>query len=242
MDIPKEVLEALVKAQAQVRAVGKDGNNQHHRYRYTSAEALIDAATAWMAAAGMALVQCGWRSVPPELTGMPDRLEVTYVVTAGGALWVMPVVSTPILPEKGRPWDKAEATALTYNLGYTLRGLLKIPRVDTDDDVDQRDDRDHVPAERTEQPLITLEERIAKVLDGLAEAKTRADIQLWADRWRTIVDKAPDDAVQAVKAAAEGAKARVAERGLQATEPMVDRTADEKAAYQAAMEDSGDRT
>src|SRR5258707_6928030 len=50
---------------------------------------------------------------------------------------------TPIVEDKSRPMDKAVATALTYNLGYTLRGLLLLPRVE--DEVDQRDDRKYEP-------------------------------------------------------------------------------------------------
>ncbi len=60
----------------------------------------------------------------------------------------MPSVQMPVLPEKGRPVDKAEATALTYSLGYVLRGLLKIPRTADADDLDQRDDRGRDPTPR----------------------------------------------------------------------------------------------
>ena len=53
-----------------------------------------------------------------------------------------PPFGVPVLPEKGRPIDKAEAGARTYALSYFLRDLLLIPRVDEGSDVDQRDDRD----------------------------------------------------------------------------------------------------
>ena len=50
-----------------------------------------------------------------------------------------------VIPGKGRPLDKSLAAALTYVQGYALRGLLNIPRTDTADDVDQRDDTAHKP-------------------------------------------------------------------------------------------------
>jgi len=56
--------------------------------------------------------------------------------------------STPAIEEKGRPRDKAVATALTYSLGYFLRGLLLLPRVDEATDVDRRDDTKHDPRDR----------------------------------------------------------------------------------------------
>ena len=55
---------------------------------------------------------------------------------------------TPIIPDKGRPMDKAVATARTYALGYMLRDLLLLPRVEPSADVDARDDRGHEPKRR----------------------------------------------------------------------------------------------
>jgi lysozyme len=53
-----------------------------------------------------------------------------------------------------RPLDKAVATAMTYNLGYFLRGLLLLPRVEEGTDVDQRDDRTHEPKQVRKVPRI----------------------------------------------------------------------------------------
>jgi hypothetical protein len=185
--IPSEIVVAMVKAQANVRAVGHDGKNKHHDYKYTSAEALLEAAREPLASAGLAVSQFAWEHVAPdaehvaylrEESGKPEqvhgietgpaRLRVWYLVAHdSGASWVF-AATVPVLPEKGRPIDKAEATALTYSFGYTLRGLLKIPRTDaTDDDVDQRDDS--APARRA-QPI------------KLGDCSTRAELQAWVDR------------------------------------------------------------
>lgn len=157
--MPPTIATAIAIAQSRMKRVAHDGKNAHHGYRYTSAEAIIEAAIEPMAAAGLGLVQCGWEDLPPErqtwfdvndkgeqmrhdVSG-PARLMIRYILVhqQSGESWELPAVTMPVLPEKGRPVDKAEATALTYSLGYVLRGLLKIPRTDDGDDLDQRDDR-----------------------------------------------------------------------------------------------------
>lgn len=168
--MPPAIASAIAMAQGLMQRVGHDGKNQHHGYRYTSAEAVIEAAIEPMKKAGLGLVQCGWEPLPPrcdtwfdvsdkgeqleQRVSGPARIEIRYMlVHESGVAWWMPPVTMPVLPEKGRPMDKAEATALTYSLGYVLRGLLKIPRTDDADDLDQRDDRgrDDRPARQQQQ-------------------------------------------------------------------------------------------
>lgn len=204
--MPAEIAKALVKAQALIRAVGHDATNSFHRYRYTSAEALLDASREPMAAAGLALVQCGWSMTDPRVVDslewvpavegrdgkgdrfiaqvtkevLPGVVRVRYLLTHdSGAAWELPPVECPVIPEAGRPWDKAMATALTYALGYALRGLLKIPRTgdpdktESRDDVDQRDDSDttargaKTAAKKRggADPLPLIEEALAAQLD-----------------------------------------------------------------------------
>lgn len=173
--MPKTIAAALVKAQALTERVGKDGNNSFHKYRYTSAEAVMEAARDPMAAAGIAIVQMGWtmsdpRIVPtlewvpadPAKTGkgerfipteskdiLPGAVTIRYLLTHdSGDTWEMPPVIVPVIPEAGRPWDKALFTALTFAQAYVLRGLLKMPRsgdpdeTEAPDDGDQRNDND----------------------------------------------------------------------------------------------------
>mgnify|MGYP000246290882 CR=1 FL=1 len=168
--MPPAIAKAIAIAQGLMQRVGHDGKNLHHWYRYTSAEAVIEASIEPMAKAGLGLVQCGWEPLPPrcdtwfdvsdkgeqleQRVSGPARIEIRYMlVHESGVAWWMPPVTMPVLPEKGRPMDKAEATALTYSLGYVLRGLLKIPRTDDADDLDQRDDRgrDDRPARQQQQ-------------------------------------------------------------------------------------------
>jgi hypothetical protein len=54
----------------------------------------------------------------------------------------------PIVPDKGRPADKAAASAATTSLAYLLRDLLLAPRVDPADDLAGREDRPEQPARK----------------------------------------------------------------------------------------------
>jgi hypothetical protein len=189
--IPAKVAIALVKAQRVVKRVGHDAANSHHGYRYTSAEAVIDNATAWLDQAGLALVQYGWHRVAPAAeewmfidgTGKtvaaeesaPARLTIFYALCHdSGEVWEMPPVSIPVLPEKGRPLDKAEATALTYSLGYVLRGLLKIPRSDDGTDVNQRPDDDEDRASHRAG-----RGRVIAPAGKLSEVRDRDELAAW---------------------------------------------------------------
>lgn len=150
--MPSEIAAAIVDAQGRISAVAKDATNSFHRYRYASAEAVIAEARHALNGAGLAALCLGWRIVPDAQptegsTGL-DRIEVRYRLLHKSGAFLDLETSTPVIPDKGRPEDKAEATALTYNLGYTLRGLLLIPRGEEDADADRRDDTHYQPAHR----------------------------------------------------------------------------------------------
>ena len=205
--MPAEIAKALVIAQAKMRRVGHDSSNEHHRYKYTSAEAILEAVRGPMEEAGLALLQLGWDAYQAD--GV-SRLRVRYLLThSSGASWEVPSSTIPVLPDKGRPWDKAEATALTYSLGYTLRGLLRIPRWGTDDDVDQRDDRPDPAAEAAEAAAVS--SAVRDVISALNDAATQAQAQnAWA-RAKTMWHKATAEQHQALTAAKDQAKARLAQ-------------------------------
>lgn len=143
---------AISRAVAKAQAVAKGSENTFSRYKYASAEALIEESRGCLASEGLAVVPYEWRLVPlasgPVSTGGKAGMYFADVVVAyfvvhkdGGALRCE--ATTPAVTDNGRPQDKAVATALTYSLGYFLRTLLLLPRVDTEHDVDQRDDRGH---------------------------------------------------------------------------------------------------
>lgn len=142
---------ALVAAQAAARAVAKDATNTFHRYKYASAEAIIAESREALAASGLALITVLRRFVaaaPDAPGGVIGRVELHYQLVHSSGETLAIESSTPVIPEKGRPADKAEAAAVTQDLAYLLRGLLLLPRDDDAAAIDGRDDRRFEPAQR----------------------------------------------------------------------------------------------
>lgn len=161
-EMPPTLAAALVLAQGKVERVAKDSTNTYAKYKYASAEDMIDEARGALNAAGLALFST-WRFVPDlslsrsretddgrTLTvGQIGRVVAQYTLVHMSGHVLRFETSLPVIPEKGRPEDKAELGALTANLGYTLRGLLLIPRGDDEGTgVDARDDRSYQPQQR----------------------------------------------------------------------------------------------
>jgi hypothetical protein len=150
MEKSKNIYQAIVMAQAAAQAVAKGSTNTFHRYKYASAEAVIEEARVALNSAGLAVVTMGWVCQGAQLDSNNEELTDARVVVSyrmihesGETLDMQ--ASTPIIPDKGRPSDKAEMAALTMNLSYFLRGLLLLPREDESSAIDQRDDRNYVP-------------------------------------------------------------------------------------------------
>lgn len=172
---------ALAAAQAAVSPLSKDGKNEHHKYRYTTSEAVIDEGRSALSANGLSLI-CQRAFVSHEdvvetLTTqdgeVKDRPARHYMLTAcyrlfGHGEQVEISSETPIIPEKGRPLDKALAAAKTYDLAYTLRSLLLIPRSDAlarEAEVDQR--RDDAPRAEVAPPRADVD--IAAMFDAATD-------------------------------------------------------------------------
>lgn len=147
---------ALARAIGRAGAVEKTAENTFHRYKYASAEGLISEARGALAAEGLCVFPRWWKLKPhaglEQRTGSDGKslppgyfadVEVLYIVAHADGAFMECEAITPVICEKGRPEDKALAGALTYSLGYFLRALLLLPRVDEENDVDQRDDSDY---------------------------------------------------------------------------------------------------
>ena len=164
---------ALAAAQAAVSPLARDGRNEHHRYRYTTSEAVIDEGRSALSSNGLALVctravlshEDVIETVTTQDGELRERTARHYMLTAnyllvghGDTLEIMS--ETPAIPEKGRPLDKALAAAKTYDLAYTLRSILLIPRSDAlarEAEADQRDDRRaDVPAAAAPRPDVDI--------------------------------------------------------------------------------------
>jgi hypothetical protein len=159
----KALAAALVKAQLAAEAVGKDKANAFHKYKYASAEAMLAEGREAITGAGLALFQLGW-VVSADLAKMTVHYLLLEHTSGENVSWD---AETSIIPDKGRPQDKAEAAALTYSIAYTIRGLLLLPRVDESASVDTRDDSRHGrrPAGHDRQRL-TRATPDGEVLDG----------------------------------------------------------------------------
>jgi hypothetical protein len=206
---------ALVAAQRHAQAVAKASKNSFHGYKYASAEALIEESRAALGEAGLAVMPVNWVVVPvTDLEGVKSKVQVTYMLVHESGASVTATTETSVLPEKGRPQDKAEATALTYNLGYYLRGLLLLPR-EEESSVDARDDRQFQPASKSAvkpasqiasqapnyPPAVvpkpaaaaSVEERIATALELIKQATTLGELNTARTKIKSL--DVPDDAV-----------------------------------------------
>lgn len=127
---------ALAAAQQRARKVEKDSKNTFHKYAYASTESIIEAAKEALADSGLAIIPRAWKIVPPMSEGGKATLERTFALVHGSGETTDILTAWPIVPDKGRPDDKALASALTSGLGYMLRDLLLMPRVDETDEMD----------------------------------------------------------------------------------------------------------
>lgn len=141
---------ALAQAQARARSVEKDAKNTFHKYAYASAEAILGEAKHALEGTGLALVpQNDAVAASPAVEGQTVSWVLTrgllLVHSSGESIYL--TTSWPIVPDKGRPLDKAVASARTTSLAYLLRDLLLMPRVAEGEDMDhgsrdeRRDDR-----------------------------------------------------------------------------------------------------
>lgn len=167
--LPPKLCAALVIAQKGARGVEKDAKNDYHQYKYASSEAVIDEGRRCLLTADLALFPRSRRfealdlrveqtgndksGKPKPPKGAIGRVEMVYclVHTSGEAVEI--ASGTWVVPEAGRPEDKAEAAAVTSDLGYVLRGVLLLPRGMDTSPIEGRDDRDYRPEDdRTPEP------------------------------------------------------------------------------------------
>lgn len=212
---------ALAQATASASAVGKRSKNDHHKYRYASSEDVIDEAREALSSCGLALVctsarlavLCDVEAVDGD--GVLRRstqwqAECLYLLvhSSGESL---PITScTPVLPEKGRPLDKALATAKTYDLAYTLRSLLLLPRLDpreiAEEPVDQRAER----PERAAGP-VPGGNSVERLIAGFAAATSGQEFDDLMRQASVAVRSLPESHPDrlACREAASAAKARI---------------------------------
>jgi hypothetical protein len=128
--------DGLLVAQGAISGVSKDSRNTFHKYAYTSAEGMISACRDALQRGGVVARRTGWEIVADGLY-VQSRLTVCHGWSGESS---ESTVVWPIVVEKGRPVDKAVASALTTSLSYWLRDLLCLPREDESGHMDGRND------------------------------------------------------------------------------------------------------
>ena len=122
-----ELYAALSRAQGAVEAAEKSSKNTFHGYSYASAEEILAVGRRALSAQGLALLLVDSSVVRAE--GQSWYLDTSYMLVHSGGQCVPVHTELEIIPDKGRPVDKATLAARTESLGYVLRDLLLIPRV-----------------------------------------------------------------------------------------------------------------
>lgn len=146
METTTTLRAALLDAQRAIHAVGRDAKNSYHNYNYTSAESIVVHCRAALNSAGLTLTRASEYEFSPDST---IWIRSVWTLSAATDTSEQHTTVWPVIPDKGRPIDKAFAGALTSSLAYYLRDLLLVPRADEDESMDRRDDTKHEQAKKT---------------------------------------------------------------------------------------------
>lgn len=141
---------ALVAAQKDAGAVLKSAYNSHQSYEYADAEGVIGQARAALNAHGLAVAPAGVRFIGQG--EHPFFVREFVVRHESGESYVADMLWA-IVSNRGKPADKAIASAETTALAYFLRTLLLMPRL-TRDQMDRGDFASDLALDTT--PIIAL--------------------------------------------------------------------------------------
>lgn len=128
------LVTALHAAQWDAKRIDKDSKNTFSNYDYTSAESMMSMWTEISGRHGLALfpLELNIRYTP----GDPPTLQTAWLLSHLGGEDRTLTMEWPVVTGKGKPLDKAIASARTSSLGYLIRDLLVAPRVNPTDDMD----------------------------------------------------------------------------------------------------------
>jgi hypothetical protein len=110
---------------------------------------MIGACRAALHSAGLVLRRSGWTFEGTADGGIVKSQFILSCPASGES--VTDEVGWVAIPEKGRPVDKALASALTASLNYFLRDLLMVPR-EEESEMDKRDDTKFEPRKAAPAP------------------------------------------------------------------------------------------
>lgn len=144
---------ALAKAQEKADRVHADRRNEHMRYEYASANAVLSAAKLALAGEGLTLIPVSHARLVSEHTGRADILHRVWSLEHVGGETRSIMGEHPIKPS-GRGADEAVQydIALTNSLKRTLLDLLQIPRLPAEEDVEHGHRKPRSEPERRPAP------------------------------------------------------------------------------------------
>jgi hypothetical protein len=172
----QKVAEALLAAQRKLPSVGKDATVQYGKgYDYVSAEAMIAASRAALHSAGLSLIRTGFAWVDGTEHRPPLVVCDYLLVHESGQSLSFARLPWPVIEQNGRPYDKAMAGALTTAMSYFLRDLLLVPKVDGQEEVDQRNDTAHEAGAMGVAAAVALRKRLKEA--GIEQAELTAVMQ-----------------------------------------------------------------
>lgn len=146
-DQTPELDAALLAAQREAKGVQKTSENTFHHYKYAASDDVVIECREILhryaiTVSPLTQLITGDFSNEHPYGMLHVEYEVKHAISGQASIRKS---ETPVVPEKGRPPDKAAAGAKTLDLSYFLRGLLLLPRVDEFANVDGRDDTGWVP-------------------------------------------------------------------------------------------------
>lgn len=180
MSEKSNIAAALLKAQQALESVKKDATNSFHRYNYTSAEEMIGACRKALHDHGLVATRATW-GIDKEIGEFGAVISTMTLMHAESGERIDAPIAWPIVPEKGRPMDKAIAAALTSSLSYWLRDLLMLAR--EEEGMDKRDDRAYEPQKPT-QALPPLKKKDEPPTPKTAEPPADPDLSPTPDALR----------------------------------------------------------
>ena len=127
---------ALAQARDACGEVPKNGFNTWHKYFYSTAQDIYATGKAALARTGLSLLPLAPKFVvlgsgTNMCFGLKRRL---LLVHASGESVDLGEIEWPVCPDKGRPIEKAYASAITTSLAYYMRDLLQMPSSQPDED------------------------------------------------------------------------------------------------------------
>jgi hypothetical protein len=144
------LVRSLHAAQWEANRIDKDSKNTFSNYDYTSAESMMSMWTEISGRHGLSLfpVELNIRYSP----GDPPILQTTWLLSHIRGEDRTLTMEWPVVTGKGKPMDKAIASARTSSLGYLIRDLLIAPRIHPTDDMDHTRWSEPQQASRSRKP------------------------------------------------------------------------------------------